>query len=563
MSLCNIPNSDDIEGSKKYQKCKYEIELQRHKIVQLKEEIAMRRKNFFPQECIELKENELAQEMQKFECMIKRTIELQELLKDDESPFGKISTEIDPVIHKFPPKTPSGISKISGIQGCDFIEKFLTENEALIADRSNLQECVLEKEKSLSEIEEQVKMMHEQMNSLINENQTLSVKLKDSEKISEDGEKIRKILNNSKALAGNIERMEGYLKQLRDEFEAAKASSEVEIKRVVTHGDCEKKVKILDCKYKNLLQKYCSKNDECNEITKRLKNVLKTVENSTEQAENEILKSQAEKLVQEIEDYRNMIQELQYQVSLYRDKFMKAQERVEEQKIALETMTTSNKKIEDQINCEILKIREKFQEKLSELCPYPKMYEESKLELEESKERIETLQNDLKTTINALCKAKCELETLRSQQPNESIKSKFDKLSCEMDSIKRKYCSLSETKKCLEENLTQMRKELEKLRSESSKIITTTKCCADKNRQILHEQINCLELKLAECQARSSASLVEKEEVIKKLRQELTMLCGHFSSCQETIKSLKGQLEYLQDQRYKTNATTTDCCCLP
>lgn len=255
-----------------------------------------------------------------------------------------------------------------------------------------------------------------------------------------------------------------------------------------------------------------------------------------------------------------MIQELQYQVSLYREKFLKAQERVEEQNIALKTMTTTNKKIEDQINSEILKIREKFQEKLSELCPYPKMYEESKLEVEESKEKIEMLQNDLKATINALCKTKCELETLKSQQPDESIKAKYDKLSCEMDNIKRKYCSLSETKKCLEEKLTLMRKELEKFRSESSKLITTTKCCADKNRQILHEQINCLEQRLAECQAKSSVSLAEKEEVIKKLRQELTMLCGHFSSCQEQIKSLKGQLEYLQDQRYKTNAATTDCC---
>ncbi len=188
------------------------------------------------------------------------------------------------------------------------------------------------------------------------------------------------------------------------------------------------------------------------------------------------------------------------------------------------------------------------------------MYEESKIELEESEERIENLKSDLKKTISALCKTKCELETLKSQQPDESIKSKYDKLTCELEGVKRKYCSLSETKKCLEDKLAQLRLELENMRSESSKIITTTKCCADKNRKILHEQINCLEQKLAECQAKSSISLAEKEEVIRKLKQELSMLCGHFTSCQDQIKSLKGQLEYLQDQRYKTNPASNECC---
>jgi chromosome segregation ATPase len=523
----------------------------------LEKEVELRKKNFFPHECIKMKEDELNIERKKFECMIEKTVQLQAMLKDDNSPFGNISIEID---REFPPQTPSGLSKISGIEGCDYIDNILANAESFEQERSQLKDCVLSKEKSLTRLEDQLKDMYEKMEALINENKTLTKKLESSEKSGEDSVQLQQIFHNSQALAKDIKNMEKYLALLRDELNTAKASSETDIKRTIQHGDCDKKLKKLDCSYKNLLQKYCSKNEECNEITKRLHNVLKTMENNTDQAENEMLKSQAERLMQEIEDYQNMIQELQYQVSLYRDKFLKAQERVEEQKLALETLTTTNKNIEDQVNCEILKIKEKFQHKLSELCPYPKMYEESKLELDESKERIETLQKDLKATINALCKAKCELDTLKSQQPDESIKAKYDKLSCEMDSFKRKYCSLSETKKCLEEKLAQMRKELEKMRCESSKIITTTKCCAEKNRQILHEQINCLEQKLAECQAKSSVSLAEKEEVIKKLKQELTMLCGHFASCQDQIKSLKNQLEYLQDQRYKTNAASNSCC---
>lgn len=546
------------EFSKKYEKCKYDIDLQAYKVCELKNEVAMRKKNFFPPECIEIKELELANETKKFECMIQKTIELQSILKDN---FGKITTDLNDEAHKYPPETPSGISKLSGVDGCDIIDAYINEYEQLEEDRYHLQECVLTKEQNLSDVENQVQMLNEQMTSLIKENQMLTEKLKESEKSSDDADKLRTILNNSKALSANIQRMEDYLKRLREEFEASKNSNDNELmKRARASGDCGKKVQELECKYKNLLQKYCSKNEECNNLTTRLQNTLKTIENSTEQAENETLKEEAQRLMTEIVDYKTMIHELQFQINLYRDKFMKAQEKVEEQKLKLETLTATNKKIESQVNSEISKIKDKFQHKLSELCPYPKMYEESRVQLEASKDKIETLQADLKATIDALCKAKCELKNLKSQQPDESIKAKYDKLQCEMENVKRKYCNLSETKKCLEEKLVKLKEELEQLRSDSVKVITTTKCCAEKNRQVLHEQINCLEQKLAECNAKSSVSLGEKEEVIRKLKQELTLLCGHFNNCQDQIKSLKCQIEYLQDQRYKTNSNANECC---
>lgn len=532
--------------------------MQAHKVAVLKNEIAMRKKNFYPPECIELKQVELNQETKKFECMIQKTIELQALYKDK---FGKISTDIDDKSRKYPPKTPSDISKVSGIDGCDMFDDLITENETLEDDRYQLQECVLQKENKLAEVEEQVEAMNQQMIALVKENQMLADKLQDSEKSSDDSDKLRILLNNSKALSGNIQRMETYLTKLREEFEASKATAEDELYyRAKASGDCGKKVMQLECKYKNLLQKFCSKNEECNNITKRLQTTLKVIDNSTDQAENETLKADAERLMSEIEDYKSMIHELQYQIDLYRDKFMKAQEKVEEQNLSLVTLTATNQKIEQQVNDEISKIKDKFQQKLSELCPYPKLYEQSRIELQQSKEKIAELHEDLKATIDALCKAKGELKSLKSMQPDESIKSKFDKLQCEMENVKHKYCNLSETKRCLEEKLAHLKKELDQLRKDSTKIITTTKCCAEKNRQILHEQINCLERKLAECSAKSSMSLNEKGEVIKKLKQELTMLCGHFQSCQDQIKSLKCQIDYLQDQRYKTSSNANECC---
>lgn len=239
-----------------------------------------------------------------------------------------------------------------------------------------------------------------------------------------------------------------------------------------------------------------------------------------------------------------------------------AQEKVEYQRYLLENLEMSNKDVEQQINDEISKIKEKFQSKLSELCPYPKMYQESRLELEESKEKITAMEEDLKATMIALCKAKCELKTLK-EEPNESLEKKYKALQCEVEMLKKKSCTMKATKECLEEKLTTMRDELESLRKDSTKIISTTKCCAEKNRQILHQHISGLEVDLAQCRASASMSLTEKEEVIKKMKNELASLCGHFNDCQGQIKQLKNQVTYLTNQRHNIrpgDLNKIDCC---
>lgn len=222
----------------------------------------------------------------------------------------------------------------------------------------------------------------------------------------------------------------------------------------------------------------------------------------------------------------------------------------------------SNKDIEKQINDEISKIKEKFQAKLAELCPYPKMYEDSRLELEESKERIQALKIDLETTVVALSKAKCELKELK-KEPDESIEKNFKKLQYEVEMLKKKSCAMKATKECLEEKLTSMKTELQNLRKDSSKIISTTKCSAEKNRQILHQHISGLEIELAQCRASASMSLTEKEEVIKKMKSELASLCCHFNDCQGQIKQLKNQVTYLTNQRHNIrpgDLNKFDCC---
>lgn len=197
--------------------------------------------------------------------------------------------------------------------------------------------------------------------------------------------------------------------------------------------------------------------------------------------------------------------------------------------------------MDQQVCEEIRKIKEKFQEKLGVLCSYPQKYEESKRQLDESKRKIQTLECDLKSSLGALCKAKDELERLEAKCDDE-LEPKYKQLLCENEMMRKRFCGLKETKKCLEDKLAEMKNELDKTRKDSAKLIEMTKTRAEQNRATLTQHISGLEIKLAQCRAESSISLAEKEETIKKLRCELAKLCSHFEFCQTQIKCMKNQI---------------------
>lgn len=190
------------------------------------------------------------------------------------------------------------------------------------------------------------------------------------------------------------------------------------------------------------------------------------------------------------------------------------------------------------------------------------MYEDSKLELEDAKKRICCLEKDLRALMASLARSTDELRKLK-ETPDENLELKYKKLECEVEMLKKKYCGIKSTKQCLEEKLACMKNELESLRIDSAKIITTTKCCAEKNRNVLHQRINCLEVELAQCRASATISLQEKEALIKKMKCELASLCAHFSDCQGQIKQLKNQVTYLTNQRHKIrpqDLNDIECC---
>lgn len=557
---------------RKIQKIDCEVLRQKFLIEKLEREIQMKSKRGFPSPCLHKLKVQLCCEQNK----------LKEMMKQAKAECGNETLE-DAPCGKRNFKTPSVTSRMSAFEQLEVNESLLSDNESLEADRCLLRDELLNKDRALEDMEEKVDWMQKEVVKLTCENKLMSqklVKTKSSCCENDALSQLKSVVTNSKKLTCSIHSLETNLSCLREELDCvkkdrkisfqlkcpqeSKSCSEVEGNR---KDDCESsrpksnqceaddchvatKLKLIQCQYSNLQNEYCRKEKECKETVERMKKCLDSCKGDKERAENEALKQRADEMITEIEDYKVFIKELQEQVDSYREKFLKAQEKVEHQKYLLENLEMSNKDVESQINNEMARIKEKFQEKLAELCPYPKMYEESKVALEESKQKVKGLETDLKATMAALSKSTSELKALK-EQPDDSLEMKYKKLQCEVEMLKKKHAGIKATKDCLEDKLTCMKTELENLRKDSTKIITTTKCCAEKNRQILHQHINGLEVDLAQCRASAALSLTEKEEIIKKMKQELAALCGNFNDCQDQIKQLKNQVTYLTNHRHK------------
>lgn len=537
--------------------------MQNYRISKLKETRDLKIAKNFSKNLIDELNKEIEFECCKRDKMIQIAMHEQSRNKGNDCVWGSISINDD--LHQNPPQTPSGISKISGLS--QQLEMLMYENESLEEDNYNLQEDLMQRDESICNLQKKISELQQQICKISKANNELECRIADTQREHKEKQRLRNELNQNKRHAASlncqIQNIEKYIKELRSEFECLKKDKEMFGEHVnIENSNCNKnqngKEDYMKQQYESLLQEYCKKDKEYKEVTNRLKKCIKNNENDMEKAENEALRKESEKLISEIEDYRVLIKELQSQIELYRDKFMKAQEKVECQRLKIEKLDRCKSSIECQVNEEIERIKEKFQEKLNELCPYPEKYAESRNELEKAKSHICILENNLKDVTNELWKAKCELKNLKDQ-PHDSIVEKYEKLQIELEEEQKKYCGLKKTKECLEEKLNSMKEELDSLRKDSAKIITTTKCTADKNRQTLHEQINCLEFELAQCRASASLSLSEKQEIIKQLKQELNTLCGLFNSSQGQIKQLKDQIDYLTQQRYKDVDKNIDC----
>jgi len=135
-------------------------------------------------------------------------------------------------------------------------------------------------------------------------------------------------------------------------------------------------------------------------------------------AELNLLRARVNELKEEQLEFKCIMKEQSQQLEDYRNKYLLAQQKVEEQCVSLEKLNMNNKRIEQQINTEVKEIRAKFQEKLNELLHFPKLLENEQLKLAQVCKEKDEMQTKLVVVCKELKACKAQLE----QQPNVDVR---------------------------------------------------------------------------------------------------------------------------------------------
>lgn len=88
----------------------------------------------------------------------------------------------------------------------------------------------------------------------------------------------------------------------------------------------------------------------------------------------------------ELEELRALVEDQQSQLDDYRNKYLQAQQQVEEQRRQMDMMELENNRISEQVNLEIQRVKNQFQEKLQELTPLPDILKTTQIKLQEAQQ---------------------------------------------------------------------------------------------------------------------------------------------------------------------------------
>ncbi|KAH1008141.1 hypothetical protein HUJ05_008724 [Dendroctonus ponderosae] len=83
----------------------------------------------------------------------------------------------------------------------------------------------------------------------------------------------------------------------------------------------------------------------------------------------------------ELEELRALVEDIQGQLNDYRNKYLEAIQTIEEQRRQIEIMRMENNRISEQVNLEIVRVKNQFQEKLQELAPLPDILKATQVKL--------------------------------------------------------------------------------------------------------------------------------------------------------------------------------------
>lgn len=356
-------------------------------------------------------------------------------------------------------------------------------------------------------------------------------------KIPEVGHTVECYKKNTDLLENNVKHMTNALHRLQLELSHVQNQAEIPLSK---HDELSK----LQIKYSTLLTEYNKNKSDCKNMSEKLNRCQKSSSN----IELDMMQRKCQELSEEKQEYNLLIKEQSVQIENYREKFLKAQQNVEEQRLRMDSMEMNNRQIEDQINIEIKRIKTKFQEKLKELSHFPKLLENEQIKLQEMHREKEMLENSIQNTICELRQCKEKLKELESSVGSNVNNEKYQTALCDLEILRDQLEKSFQEKEKLDLQNCELHDELSYLRSETSKIIMRTNERADANKQIMQIQINRLEHELAESRASVAVKLDDREEVMKQMQCELSVLVASFEESQNQVLSLKNHICFLNNQ---------------
>lgn len=311
----------------------------------------------FPAACLRELKDQLKTECCKLKAMVSRAID------DKLMDCDKVKTLFADRESLKAPETPSDISSLSAFTDFDFAESLITDNENLESDRYKLQEEILLKDESVQDLQAKLDQMHCQLIKLCRDNKIMSEKLA---KTNDSGSReqlkcqVKMVTESAEKLVRNFQQMEAQLCELRKELCRLKKEKEISEEKsaqtstrnsvristtvsaasegsspcparpttcppILKQSPAELRLKQVQSQYTNLQSEYCRQEKQCKEMAERMKHALDDCNDNKDRAENEALKHRADELSAEVNDYKVFIKELQEQVEMNREKFMKGE----------------------------------------------------------------------------------------------------------------------------------------------------------------------------------------------------------------------------------------------
>ncbi|XP_053673748.1 coiled-coil domain-containing protein 18 [Anopheles nili] len=301
--------------------------------------------------------------------------------------------------------------------------------------------------------------------------------------------------------------------------------------------------------YTMLLHEYTKKTTECRQLSERLaKAQAGPADPLPEDTERELLKRRCSELLDEQDQFRVLLREQATQLSDYQARYMTAQQQVEEQRLQLDKLAVTNRRVEKQINFEIEQIKRKFQDKLRELTPYPRLLEEQEAQTEQLKHSNETLFAELERALRQVKLLEDRLQGVVAERDAE-VQRAGQQAQTELTQALERLEALEREKQLVEQEAARGLSELDELRTESAKIVARTNERLEQERQTALQKYGRLEGELAQCRAEAAFTIANREQALREMHSQIKVLSSSFDDAQLQIRSLRNQLAYLQNEK--------------